>query len=387
MVDCENLPTPALLSKLQRGCFTHLFITIEQLVRDDALADCNGTVVALCLDEAHCVEVWENIKAAYKKIAYLRKRIGMRVPLVLLSATVSPATFIRVSQKTGSKHLISGGRARVMRRLQLNANLQFDCTKFQRMGANVDDRLAAVPAFIPAEFTQLLIMLRCVMVNGTPQEMPKVVIFCDNTTQVAQVFEFFMGSTLYDYPQCKYFDAYVGAYMGSTFDGTKESLQARLDAGTCRLFICTSAWGMGMDQPDIRWVLIYGIPRTLEGLIQQAGRAGRDGLKAKVTVIWTNYDLRRASKSLREFIQGDGTDRFCRRMCALRHLEHETASQIRRRFASEVKPGLDCANSPTPCDCCRVRNQRAFSETPQTFPTLNGTNAIPTASDFPLLAT
>lgn len=125
----------------------------------------------------------------------------------------------------------------------------------------------------------------------------------------------------------------------------------------------------------------------LRGLSSKPGAQGGMGSRQSLTVIWTNYDLRRASKSLREFIQGDGTDRFCRRMCALRHLEHETASQIRRRFASEVKPGLDCANSPTPCDCCRVRNQRAFSETPQTFPTLNGTNAIPTASDFPLLAT
>ncbi len=76
----------------------------------------------------------------------------------------------------------------------------------------------------------------------------------------------------------------------------RRALLARFLDGRCRVMVATSAFGMGIDKPDVRLVLHLGVPPRPESYFQEAGRAGRDGLPARCEVLWTTGDLALASK-------------------------------------------------------------------------------------------
>ena len=199
-----------------------------------------------------------------------------------------------------------------------------------------------------------------------------------------QVFKFLEDCLWYDSPICKEFHEYVAAFMGSSASRTKADIQAGLDKGTIRVLIATCAWGMGMDQRDIRLVVIYSIPKTLAELAQQMGRGGRDGADSCCVIHWTSSDLVGADRDLIMFIKGNGNAVCCRRMLLLCALEGETEAQINRRMRLE-KTDLGCAGSSTQCDWCHKRAQEHGLISEQT-PTPNNVTMSPiTVLSFPTL--
>lgn len=93
----------------------------------------------------------------------------------------------------------------------------------------------------------------------------------------------------------------VGLYSGgaptglekSDWDATKRDTAKRFRANDIRHLVATKAYGMGIDKPDIRYVIHYGMPSSVEGFYQEAGRAGRDGDEARCVVIFCETDERR----------------------------------------------------------------------------------------------
>ena len=69
-----------------------------------------------------------------------------------------------------------------------------------------------------------------------------------------------------------------------------------------RLIVATNAFGMGIDKPDVRWVIHWDIPQTLEDYFQEAGRAGRDGNPAEAIVFYNEVDIKNAEKLLNEYL-------------------------------------------------------------------------------------
>lgn len=80
--------------------------------------------------------------------------------------------------------------------------------------------------------------------------------------------------------------------------------------GIMRVVIATIAFGMGLDCPDVRQVILWGAPSDLESLIQQTGRGGRDGYAACALILYANADYRLSSDAVMDFCQNK---QICRR--------------------------------------------------------------------------
>ena len=82
-----------------------------------------------------------------------------------------------------------------------------------------------------------------------------------------------------------------GKYTGKMGTRTKNEAQNKFVDNETAILIATKAFGMGIDKPNVRYTVHYGIPSSLEALYQEAGRAGRDKQKAMCTILYTQEDV------------------------------------------------------------------------------------------------
>ena len=95
--------------------------------------------------------------------------------------------------------------------------------------------------------------------------------------------------------------------------------------GFCRVVIATVALGMGMDFPDIRYILNYGPANTIEQLSQQFGRAGRDQMQFMAYLLWNRKQLKTADETMKSYLLNDST---CRRIAFLKEFGWQPISDM-----------------------------------------------------------
>jgi ATP-dependent DNA helicase RecQ len=211
----------------------------------------------LALDEAHCLSQWgHDFRPDYLRLADARREFNPPVTLAL-TATATPRVQDDIIHMLGLPHA-----ARVITGFN-RPNLVFEVFSTPSPTA----KLALLRDFLNDTEGAGLIYV------GTRRDAEEVAAFIRN--------------------DCK---REAQPYHAGLDSATRARIQDAFMAGDLPLVVATNAFGMGIDRPDVRFVLHYSVPGTLEAYYQEAGRAGRDGLAARAVLLYSPRDT-----SLHEF--------------------------------------------------------------------------------------
>ncbi len=230
----------------------YIFLAPEQLTKDDVLAALRAADVALVVvDEAHCVSAWgHDFRPSYLRLADAIRRLD-RPPVAALTATASPVVRREIIEHLSLRDpaVIATGFDR--------PNLHLQADQF----VHDSDKRAGVTAAVSRLDGQGLLY------TATRK---------DSEFYAAQLRERGMSAA---------------AYHAGLRSAERDEVHQRFHDGSYDVVVATSAFGMGIDKPDVRFVVHASVPDSLDSYYQQIGRAGRDGEPAVTRLFYRPQDL------------------------------------------------------------------------------------------------
>ena len=203
----------------------------------------------IVVDEAHCISQWGyDFRPDYLRIGELRKIVG--APVIALTATATPAVADDIMEKLGfpEKCLVKGG---------------FERPNLTYVVRECEDKLG-----------QLLNV--CNGVSGTG------IVYVRSRKKTEELAAFLSSQGL----SASFYHAGLG-------QETRAERQEDWKRDKIRIMVCTNAFGMGIDKPDVRFVVHFDVPDSPEAYFQEAGRGGRDGKRSFAVMLWNGTDTRR----------------------------------------------------------------------------------------------
>ena len=286
-----------------------LYVAPESLSKEENIEFLKTIKVSFyAIDEAHCISEWgHDFRPEYRNIRPTIMKIG-KAPIIALTATATDKVRSDIKKNLGISD------AKEFKSSFNRANLYYEVrSKTQDVDRNI-----------------IMFIKQHADKSG--------IIYCLSRKKVEELAAVLQANNIKAAP-------YHAGLDSATRSQTQDDfLMERID-----VIVATIAFGMGIDKPDVRFVIHYDIPKSLEGYYQETGRAGRDGGEGLCIAFYSNQDLRKLEK----FIDGkSGAEQDIGRQLLLETAAYAESSVCRRKmllhYFGEEYTEENCHN----CDNC-----------------------------------
>jgi ATP-dependent DNA helicase RecQ len=299
------------VAAIRRGEYELVYAAPEGLEGAAGAALAGARLSLVAVDEAHCISHWgHDFRPAYRNLAGLRARFG-NAPVLALTATATPKVANDIAEQLGMRDPV------VSRGSVFRSNLRLEVVK--KGGDGVKSR------------EEILDRVRA-------RRGESGIVYCIARKSAESVAEFLRSRKVK-----------ALAYHAGLEADERERVQDAFLRGGADVVVATVAFGMGIDKPDIRYVIHRDMPGSIEGYTQEIGRAGRDGEPSDCVLLYSWADVM-AHDRLAESTDDPETARF-QRQKARAMFEWAESSGCRHRllgrhFGEQIDP---CGAS---CDTC-----------------------------------
>lgn len=285
-----------------------LYVAPESLTKEDNISFLHEIKISFfAIDEAHCISEWgHDFRPEYRRLRPIIDKIG-KVPIIALTATATPKV-----QQDIQKNLAMNN-ARVFKSSFNRANLYYEVRPKQNVIKEI--------------------------IKYIKQNQGKSgIVYCLSRKKVEELAETLQVNGIKALPYHAGLDATTRAQTQDQF------LMEEID-----VIVATIAFGMGIDKPDVRFVIHHDIPKSLEGYYQETGRSGRDGGEGKCITFYSYDDIQKLEK----FMKGKPVaEQEIGKQLLLETVSYAESSVCRRKqllhYFGEVYQQENCGN----CDNC-----------------------------------
>jgi ATP-dependent DNA helicase RecQ len=254
-----------------RGELDLLYVSPERAAKESFRRMMLRTPIALlAIDEAHCVSQWgHDFRPDYMRLSELREVVD--APMIALTATATPVVMNEIE-----------ARLSLQRALRVQTGFDRPNLSFEVRGIRAEKTRTKV-TLSELERAGVRGRGRGVKIAG------RAIIYCSTRKVTERVAKSLRTSGVK-----------VGYYHAGRTTLARERAQQAFEQGRTRVLVATNAFGMGIDLPNIRLIIHYQTPGSVEAYYQEAGRAGRDGEPARCIMFFGRADLatqRRLSQS------------------------------------------------------------------------------------------
>ncbi|MDD5824601.1 MAG: DNA helicase RecQ [Prevotellaceae bacterium] len=285
-----------------------LYMSPERLMTEIPFLLSQMRISLIAIDEAHCISQWgHDFRPEYSQLGDIRQRFP-DVPIMALTATADRIT-----------------RLDIIKQLRLNNPREF-ISSFDRPNLS----LAVKKGYTPKEKTSFIINF----IKARPLDAG--IVYCLSRASTEKLAN-----------ELNAHGIHAAAYHAGMPAADRTLTQAKFKQDDILVVCATIAFGMGIDKSNVRWVIHFNMPKSIESYYQEIGRAGRDGAPAETILFYSMNDIIMLEKFVKESGQREINADKLRRM-----QEYAESSVCRRRillnYFNEVSDH-DCHN----CDVCQ----------------------------------